>query len=162
MFENCCVGQGDATEMLLWDYTVGRISILNFPAKICTGMCRALLCGDDSSHSQGQSGKRLSWPPMAIPYGLPHTRPLLVTPWNSATPWTRPQIPLGPSPSPTIRLLKKDKMQQRRALCVVWFNPFVLSTVFFCHWLNKKHQVSVSSFKSDSNQVLASNSLKTG
>ena len=39
--------------------TVGRNSILNFPAKIWTGMCRALLCGDDSSHSQGQSGKRL-------------------------------------------------------------------------------------------------------
>ena len=30
-----------------------------FPAKILTGMCRAHLCGDDSSHSQGQSGKRL-------------------------------------------------------------------------------------------------------
>ena len=39
--------------------TVGRNSILNFPAKIWTGICRALLCGDDSSHSQGQSGKRL-------------------------------------------------------------------------------------------------------
>ena len=38
--------------------TVGRTSILNFPAKIWTGMCRALLCGDDSSHSR-QSGKRL-------------------------------------------------------------------------------------------------------
>ena len=25
--------------------TVGRNSILNFPAKICTGMCSALLCG---------------------------------------------------------------------------------------------------------------------
>ena len=32
---------------------------LNSPAKIWTGMCRALLCGDDSSHSQSQSGKRL-------------------------------------------------------------------------------------------------------
>ena len=39
--------------------TVGRNSILNFPAKIWTGMCRALLCSDDSSHSQSQSGKRL-------------------------------------------------------------------------------------------------------
>ena len=38
---------------------VGRNSILNFPAKIWTGMCRALLCSDDSSHSQSQSGKRL-------------------------------------------------------------------------------------------------------
>ena len=39
--------------------TVGRNSILSFPAKIWTEMCRALLCGDDSSHSQGQSGNRL-------------------------------------------------------------------------------------------------------
>ena len=46
-------------EMLLWYYTVGMNSILNFPAKIWTGMCRSLLCGDDSSHSQSQSGKRL-------------------------------------------------------------------------------------------------------
>ena len=38
---------------------VGRNSILNFPAKIWNRMCRALLCCDDSSHSQGQSGKRL-------------------------------------------------------------------------------------------------------
>ena len=38
---------------------VSRHSILNFPTKICTVMCSALLCGDDSSHSQGQSGKRL-------------------------------------------------------------------------------------------------------
>ena len=46
---------GNAFEWL----TVGRNSILNFPAKIRTGMCRALLCGDDSSQSQSQSGKRL-------------------------------------------------------------------------------------------------------
>ena len=38
---------------------VGRNSILNFPAKIWNKMYRALLCCDDSSHSQGQSGKRL-------------------------------------------------------------------------------------------------------
>ena len=41
---------------------IDRNSILNFPAKIRTGMCAESFCvvtGDDSSHSQGQSGKRL-------------------------------------------------------------------------------------------------------
>ena len=38
---------------------VGRKYIFNLPSKISTGMCRAHLCGDDSSHSQSQSGKRL-------------------------------------------------------------------------------------------------------
>ena len=38
--------------------TVPRNSILNFPAKIWAEICRALH-GDDSSHSQSQSGKRL-------------------------------------------------------------------------------------------------------
>ena len=42
-----------------WLTTLGWNSNLNFPAKICTGMYRALLCGDDSSQSQSQSGKRL-------------------------------------------------------------------------------------------------------
>ena len=32
--------------------------------------------------------------------GVSHTRPLLLTPWIRPTPWTRPQIPLGASPSP--------------------------------------------------------------
>ena len=39
--------------------TEGRNLILNFPARIWKEMFRAHLCGDDSSHSQGQSGKRL-------------------------------------------------------------------------------------------------------
>ena len=55
----CKFGQICATGNAFVRLVVGRNSILNFPAKIWTGICRALLCGDDSSHSQGQSGKRL-------------------------------------------------------------------------------------------------------
>ena len=44
--------------------------------------------------------------------GVSHTRPLLVTQWTRPTPWTRPQIPLGPNSSLTIRLLKKDKFRE--------------------------------------------------
>ena len=55
----CDFGQICATGYAFVRPTVGRNSILNFPAKVWTEMCRALLCGDDSSHSQGQSGKRL-------------------------------------------------------------------------------------------------------
>ena len=36
----------DTTGNAYVSLTVGRNSILNFPAKIRTGMCRALLCGD--------------------------------------------------------------------------------------------------------------------
>ena len=36
-----------------------------------------------------------SWPPEVIPYGVPHTRGLVLTQAISPTPWTRPQIPLG-------------------------------------------------------------------
>ena len=39
------------------------------------------------------------WPPEAIPYGLPHTRGLVFTQATCPTPWTRPQIPLGPDSS---------------------------------------------------------------
>ena len=52
-------GQICATGNAFVGLIVGRNSILNFPAKIWNRMCRALLCCDDSSHSQGQSGKRL-------------------------------------------------------------------------------------------------------
>ena len=55
----CEFGQICATGNHYQWLTVGRNSNLNFPAKIRTGKCRALLCGDDSSHSQGQSRKRL-------------------------------------------------------------------------------------------------------
>ena len=55
----CKFGQICATGNAFVRLFVGRNSILNFPANIWTGMCRALLCGDDSSHSQSQSGKRL-------------------------------------------------------------------------------------------------------
>ena len=80
---------------------VGTNSILNVPAKIWkTGMSRAHLCGDDSSHSQGQSGKGSSWPPEAIPYGLPQIRGLVLTQALRPTPWTRPQTRLGANSSP--------------------------------------------------------------
>ena len=52
--------------------------------------------------------KGSSWPPEAIPYGVPHTRGLVLTQPISPTPWTRPKIPLGPSPPLTIQLLSKD------------------------------------------------------
>ena len=55
----CKFGQICATGNAFVRLIVGRNSILNFLAKIWTGMCRVLLCGDDLSHSQGQSGKRL-------------------------------------------------------------------------------------------------------
>ena len=55
----CNFGQICATGNAFVRLIVGRSSILNFPAKIWTGMCKAHLCGDDSSHSQSQSGKRL-------------------------------------------------------------------------------------------------------
>ena len=42
----CEFGQICATGNPFQWLTVGRNSILNFPAKIRTGMCRALLCGD--------------------------------------------------------------------------------------------------------------------
>ena len=42
----CKFGQICATGNPFQWLTVGRNSILNFPAKIRTGMCRALLCGD--------------------------------------------------------------------------------------------------------------------
>ena len=56
---SCKFGQICATGNALVRLIVGRNFILNFPAKIWSGMCKALLCGDDSSHSQSQSGKRL-------------------------------------------------------------------------------------------------------
>ena len=55
----CKFGQICATGNAFVRLIVGRNSISNFPPKIWTGMCKALLCGDDSSHSQGQSEKRL-------------------------------------------------------------------------------------------------------
>ena len=42
--------------------------------------------------------KGSSWPPEAIPYGLSYTMSLVLTQATYPTPWTRPQIPLGPSP----------------------------------------------------------------
>ena len=55
---------------------VDRNSILNFPLKNLNWNVQSLLCGDDSSHSQGQSGKGLK---EAIPNGVPYIGPLLVT-----------------------------------------------------------------------------------
>ena len=98
----CKFGQICATGNAFVGLIVGRNSILNFPAKIWTGMCRALLCGNDSSHSQSQSGKRLllafeGHPIRSLPQGW-----LLVPQWSEPTPWTRPQMPPGPkTPSPS-------------------------------------------------------------
>ena len=88
--------------------TVGRNSIWNFPAKIWSGICRALLDGDDSSHSKGQSGKRLflasrGHPIRSLthqgtsigPTYWPHMLDLAKMVWFFQNP-------------PTIRLLKKD------------------------------------------------------
>ena len=52
--------------------------------------------------------KGSSWPPEAVPYGLPHTMGLVLIQATCPTPWTRPQIPMGARPPLTIRLLKKD------------------------------------------------------
>ena len=62
-----------------------------FPARIVqdySGLCRAFLCGDDSSHSQSQSGKGSSWPPEAIPYRVPYTMGLVLTLPIIPAPWT--------------------------------------------------------------------------
>ena len=91
--------------------TVGRISILNFPAKIRTGMCRVLLCGD---------WWWLITQPRPIWKKAP---PGLQRPSRIATPSVWPSITLthltytldptlkasGASSFATIRLLKKDK-----------------------------------------------------
>ena len=95
----CEFGQIRATGNPFQWLTVGRNSILNFPAKIWTRMCRALLCCDDSSSSQGQSGKRLllafrGHPVRSLPQGW-----LLVPQGSEPTPWTRPQMPPGPTTS---------------------------------------------------------------
>ena len=95
----CEFGQICATGNPFQWLTVGRNSILNFPAKIWTRMCRALLCCDDSSSSQGQSGKRLllafrGHPIRSLPQGW-----LLVPQGSEPTPWTRPQMPPGPKTS---------------------------------------------------------------
>ena len=104
----CKFGQICATGNTFVRLIVGRTSILNFPAKIWTGMCRALLCENDSSHSQSQYGKRLllafkGHPIRSLPQGW-----LLVPQWSEPTPWTRPQMPPGPKTPVPIQLLKKD------------------------------------------------------
>ena len=73
----CKFGQICATGNIFQWLTVGRNSILNYPAKIRKGMCRALLCGDRW------------W--LITPQGW-----LLVPQWSEPTPWTRPQVPPGP------------------------------------------------------------------
>ena len=46
--------------------------------------------------------KGFSWPPEAIPYGLPYTMGLVLTQPISPTPWTRPQTPHSAnSPGPS-------------------------------------------------------------
>ena len=86
--------------------TLCRISILNFRAKISTGLCRALLCGDDSSPTQSQSGKGLSWPPEGIPYWRYHGASIDPT-YQSHTLDPTPDLPF-PISQVTIRLLIKD------------------------------------------------------
>ena len=79
--------------------TVGRNSILNFPAKIWAGMRRVLLCGDDLSHSQSQFTKRLLLAYRGHPIRSPPQGWLLLTQGSQLTPWTRPQLPPGPTTS---------------------------------------------------------------
>ena len=56
----CEFGWICATGNAFMRQTVGRNSFLKIPSKIWRGTCRTLLlCSDDSSHSQSQSGKRL-------------------------------------------------------------------------------------------------------
>ena len=104
----CKFGRICATGNAFVRLIVGRNSILNFPTKIWTGLCRALLWGDDSSHSQGQSGKRLllasrghaGW--ILAYHGSPMTPTCLSPPLDRTSEAPFPRL-VG-----TIRLLKKD------------------------------------------------------
>ena len=107
----CKFGQICATEIVFVRLIVGRNSILNFPAKIWTGICRALQCDDDSSHSQGQSGKRLLLASRGHPIrtGLYH---------RSCIDPMHPPHTLDPTPDPPlfisqlpIQLLIKDEFK---------------------------------------------------
>ena len=70
-------------------------------------MCRALLCDDDSSHSQSQSGKRLLLASRGHPIRSPAHGWLLVPQWSEPTPWTQPKMPPGPTTPLPIQLLNK-------------------------------------------------------
>ena len=88
--------------------TVGMNSILNFPPKFELECAEPIYVVMTHHTAKANLEKGSCWPPEAIPYGVPHTRGLVLTRATFPTPWTQPQIPLGPSPPPTIRLLKKD------------------------------------------------------
>ena len=106
VWKNLCNRKCFCEITLLAGILFWRNSIL--PAKIWTGMCRALLCGDDSSHSQSQSGKRLLLASRGHPM---RTHPFRATPSDpkdqSHTLDPAPKVPLPILPVP-IRLLKKD------------------------------------------------------
>ena len=65
-----------------------------------------------------------SWPPEAIPYGLPYTMGLVLTQPISPTPWTRPQTPhSAKSPGPSdylyqIRISSVDLIDSFDPVCV--------------------------------------------
>ena len=93
--------------------TVGKNSILNFPAKIWTGMCRAPLCGDDSSHSQSQSGKRLLLASRGHPIRSPLYHGSCIDPTHqSHTLDLTSEAPILRNPVP-IQLLIKDNCWQK-------------------------------------------------
>ena len=76
--------------ILFSDFSVGRNSILNFPAQNVQE-CAEPFCvvtGDDSSHCQGNLEKGFPWPPKAIPHGLDGTIGLVLTQPIYPTPWT--------------------------------------------------------------------------
>ena len=82
---------------------------IEIPAKIWTGMCRALLCGDDSSHSQSQSGKRLLLASRGHPIRTPAYHGSCIGPTHQAhTLDLTPDLPFPRSNVP-IQLLIKDK-----------------------------------------------------
>ena len=105
----CKFGQICATEIAFVRLIVCRNSILNFPAKIWTGICRALLYGDDSSYSQGQSGKRLLLASRGHPIRSPAYQGSCIDPPHQFNPldptWVVPFLRL----SAPIRLLEIDK-----------------------------------------------------
>ena len=81
-------------------------------------MCRALLCSDDSSHSQSQSGKRLLLASRGHPARTPAYQGSCIDPTHLSHPLDpTPQAPRSRNPL-TIQLLIKDF--QMATLCMLY------------------------------------------
>ena len=93
--------------------TVGRNSILNFPAKIWTGMCKALLKEQwwlITVHSQSQSGKRLLLASRGYPIRSLAYQASCIDPTHQSQPLDLALKSSGAILLVTIWLINKDKL----------------------------------------------------